>query len=687
MSADPKKIGKFEIIQKLGEGGMGIVVKARDPHLDRIVAIKTIKVGFGNQAQEKLLIQRFKEREAKATAQLNHSNIVTLFEYGEEGDVLYLVMEYVDGKGLDSLVIQKEVVPIEKLLKYVRQVASALDFAHSKGITHRDIKPANIMLTKEGDCKIADFGLAQLQSATSGITREGTAVGSPSYMSPEQVQGQEVDGRSDQFSLGVVFYELVTGVKPFSGEALSSVVYKIMRDDPVPPTVLNSRLRKGVDRVVLKVLAKNPDDRYPNCKAFADALEKAVRGEEASLEGFDQSDEKTMTMKTAPAKKAAGKKSGALAGVIVTALIAAGGAGFLLFTEQGKEMVGKVMGESAQTIPPPAPVVTPAPEPTSAPASAPEAAPPVTPKPAPVEVAAVKPAAPKAETKPKMGTLKIAGPKGAKVFVNGKSIGVAPISTERKPGKYEVKLTMAGKKTWTKQVVVTADAVASLNPPLLDLTGSFTLYSSPKATWFLDGAEMGQTPVTGKKLEVGSHFVRLKAAGYKEWTKNFVIKENSPVKNDVTLVELGKGTLTVNAVPWATIYLDGVERGKTPKVLKNVYEGTHELKLINPGFKEHVETIKLAAGEKKKVSPVLSAKTSGGAATLPGKVSGKTGKLKVRSAITGDVLLDGKIVGKTPLEIDVTTGKHRLLVKRKGKKDYDQLIEIGAGQTSSHELR
>lgn len=681
MSADPKKIGKFEIIQKLGEGGMGIVVKARDPHLDRIVAIKTIKVGFGDEAQEKLLIKRFKEREAKATAQLNHSNIVTLYEYGEEGSTLYLVMEYVDGKGLDSLVAQKAVVPIENLLKYVRQVASALDFAHSKGITHRDIKPANIMLTKEGDCKIADFGLAQLQSASAGITREGTAVGSPSYMSPEQVQGQEVDGRSDQFSLGVVFYELVTGVKPFSGEALSSIVYKIMRDDPVPPTVLNSRLRKGVDRVVLKVLAKNPDDRYPNCKAFADALEKAVRGEDASLEGFDQSDEKTMAMKIAPAPKPAGKKSGALAGVIVTALIAAGVGGFLLFTDQGKEIVGKVTGESAQQIPPPAP------EPTPAPVAATKVPPPVTPKPAPVEVAAVKPAAPKAEAKPKMGKLVINGPAGSKVFVNGKSIGTAPISTERKPGKYEVKVTMARKKPWVGTVEIIADGTATLSPKMAALVGSFTLFSSPKATWFLDGTEMGQTPVTDKKLEVGSHFAKLKAAGYKEWTKNFVIKENSPVKNDVKLVELGKGTLTVNAVPWATIYLDGEERGKTPKVLKNVYEGTHELKLINPSFKEHVETIKLAAGEKKKVSPVLTAKTSGGAAALPGKVSGKTGKLKVRSAITGDVLLDGKVVGKTPLEIDVATGKHRLLVKRKGKKDYDQLIEIGAGQTSSHELR
>jgi serine/threonine-protein kinase len=268
------RIGRYKIVRELGRGAMGVVYHAIDPNIGRPVAIKTIHFG-GNRKPEEIERQRERLfREARSAGMLSHPGIVTIYDVEQQGDLAYIAMEYVDGPTLDQMLSEPEPLSGERMFSILGQTAVALDYAHSKGIVHRDIKPANIMLSGDGTAKIADFGIAKI-TAAENLTMTGTIVGTPHYMSPEQVQGQPVDGRSDQFSLAVIGYEMLTGEKPYTGEHLTTVVFKIVAEEPVPPHRLNPSLSSGIENVLRKALAKKPDGRYRNCQEFTEALEKA----------------------------------------------------------------------------------------------------------------------------------------------------------------------------------------------------------------------------------------------------------------------------------------------------------------------------------------------------------------------------------------------------------------------------
>jgi serine/threonine-protein kinase len=268
------RIGRYKIVRELGRGAMGVVYHAIDPNIGRPVAIKTIHFG-GNRKPEEIERQRERLfREARSAGMLSHPGIVTIYDVEQQGDLAYIAMEFVDGPTLDHVLSQPEPLSAERMFSILGQTAVALDYAHSKGIVHRDIKPANIMLSGDGTAKIADFGIAKI-AAAENLTMTGSIVGTPHYMSPEQVQGQPVDGRSDQFSLAVIAYEMLTGEKPYTGEHLTTVVYKIVAEEPAPPHRLNPSLSTHIENVLRKGLAKKPDARYRNCQDFVDSLEKA----------------------------------------------------------------------------------------------------------------------------------------------------------------------------------------------------------------------------------------------------------------------------------------------------------------------------------------------------------------------------------------------------------------------------
>ena len=253
---------------------MGVVYHAIDPNIGRPVAIKTIHFGDTRKPEE---IDRQRERlfrEARSAGMLSHPGIVTIYDVEQQGDLAYIAMEYVDGPTLDQVLTEAGPLSAERMFSILAQTGVALDYAHSKGIVHRDIKPANIMLSADGTAKIADFGIAKITEAEN-LTMTGTIVGTPHYMSPEQVQGQPVDGRSDQFSLAVIAYEMLTGEKPYTGEHLTTVVYKIVAEEPVPPHRLNPSLSTGIENVLRKALAKKAEGRYRNCQDFIESLEKA----------------------------------------------------------------------------------------------------------------------------------------------------------------------------------------------------------------------------------------------------------------------------------------------------------------------------------------------------------------------------------------------------------------------------
>ncbi len=275
-----EQIGRYSILSELGRGGFGVVYKAKDPKINRVVAIKTIPTqelrsfAGGQQLYERL------SREAQSAGALNHPGIVTVYELAEEEAVTYIVMEFVPGRSLRDVMGAVEALDASKKLALVRQIAEALDFAHQNGIIHRDIKPANILVTDAGIAKIADFGVAKIVSQNT-MSATGAAVGTPSYMSPEQILAKNVDGRSDQFSLAVIAYELLTGKQPFSSDSLPGLIHQILSVEPPNPETVSAEVPRPGSDVLLRGLAKQPDHRFSSCTEFADALIAAVIRKEA----------------------------------------------------------------------------------------------------------------------------------------------------------------------------------------------------------------------------------------------------------------------------------------------------------------------------------------------------------------------------------------------------------------------
>ena len=265
------KAGRYEIVGELGRGAMGVVYKAVDPVIGRTVAVKTIRLseeGTGLSRPE--LLTRF-QTEARAAGLLTHPNIVVVFDAGEEDGLYYITMELVEGKSLQALLDDGHGFPLPRTLRIMDQTCSALQFAHERNVIHRDIKPANLMLTADDTVKVTDFGTAKiLQFGT--VQQTAHVMGTPSYMSPEQVKGRAVDGRSDIFSLGVMLYEMVTGEKPFPGQNITTVIYKIVNEDPVPPRQINPSIHAGISAVVMRALEKEPDQRYQSCREMLEDL-------------------------------------------------------------------------------------------------------------------------------------------------------------------------------------------------------------------------------------------------------------------------------------------------------------------------------------------------------------------------------------------------------------------------------
>ena len=278
----PDKLGRYEILRELGHGAMGVVYEATDPTIGRRVALKAIRFdGIGTTADE--AAKRFKN-EARAAGGLNHPNLVTVYDAGEDGGNLYLAMEFIEGSNLDELLRAQHTLPPQKAIDIIRQVCSGLDFAHSKGIVHRDIKPANVMLGPHGVVKITDFGIARAGEA---MTLTGQVIGTPHYMSPEQVVGKTLDGRSDLFSVGVMLYEMITGERPFEGQSITTIMYKIVHETPVSPRKLDSTIHPGLSAVIEKALAKAPEERFQTGADLTKALENYERSPIAQSSTLD----------------------------------------------------------------------------------------------------------------------------------------------------------------------------------------------------------------------------------------------------------------------------------------------------------------------------------------------------------------------------------------------------------------
>ncbi len=266
----PESIGRFEIEGILGRGAMGIVYLAKDPVLDREVAVKVIQLHPGLDEKDVHELKRRFEVEARAAAKMSHPSLVTIFDAGLQDESLYLAMEYIRGEALDTIIESDRILTYKETADILIQLGGGLDFAHERGIVHRDIKPANILINRRGQPKITDFGVAR--EATSNLTTTGTIIGTPAYMSPEQITGHKVSGASDQFSLAVMVYEMLTGRKPFFGEGATTIMYKIVHEDPEHLSSVCKTLPAEINGVVMQALSKEATDRYPSCFEFAEAV-------------------------------------------------------------------------------------------------------------------------------------------------------------------------------------------------------------------------------------------------------------------------------------------------------------------------------------------------------------------------------------------------------------------------------
>jgi len=261
-----QRIGRYELLSELGQGAMGVVYKARDPELDRVVAIKTINLSLPKEERSDYEARFYQE--ARAAGSLNHPNIVTIYDVGKSERVAYMAMELLEGEELRSILSGHEPLPLELALDIAAQVADGLAYAHDRHIVHRDIKPANIMIVRDGLVKITDFGIARMRS-NEVKTMTGMIIGSPKYMSPEQVAGKRTDFRSDLFSLGVVLYEMLTGEAPFQADSIHGIMYQIMQYTPAPPSVKIRSLPEVVDLITAKALNKSVEHRYQNAEDMA----------------------------------------------------------------------------------------------------------------------------------------------------------------------------------------------------------------------------------------------------------------------------------------------------------------------------------------------------------------------------------------------------------------------------------
>ena len=260
------QLGRYNIIGELGQGAMGTVYKAVDPLIDRVVAIKTINLTLALDEKDEYESRFYQE--AKAAGRLSHPNIVTIYDVGKSGEIAYIAMEFLQGRELRDILNDGQRMPVEQVINIVAQVAQGLAYAHENGIVHRDVKPSNIMIVRDGHVKITDFGIARMVSAAVR-TQTGMVLGSPKYMSPEQVVGKLTDQRSDIFSLGVMLYEMLTGQAPFAGENVNAIMYQTLNSNPPPPSTLSPNVPEMLNFIVAKALAKKLEHRYQDTKEFA----------------------------------------------------------------------------------------------------------------------------------------------------------------------------------------------------------------------------------------------------------------------------------------------------------------------------------------------------------------------------------------------------------------------------------
>jgi serine/threonine-protein kinase len=641
------KAGRYQIVGELGRGSMGVVYQGFDPVIGRTVAIKTM-LPQGLSAQEFEEYKARFQREAMAAGILAHPNIITIYDFGDDNGVLYLAMEFLEGKSLDKIVQEQTVLPIETILPIYDQICSALDHAHRNKIVHRDIKPANIVILESGLVKITDFGIAKITAM--GMTQVGQILGTPNYMSPEQVKGRQIDGRADIFSLGVILYELVTGEKPFGGQNITTVIYKIINENPTPPRELDGSIHAGLSYVISKALAKNPDERYQTCRELAEDL-RNYQKLAVPAAGLG-----TMVFKAAPASM---------------------------------EDAEPAPPQPIHTPPPPAPPVQ------SVPFTVEE-----TPIGSPLNIEVIPPPAPRPQSIPQiawvLGALFVVAIMGGIsyfVAVRSRSKPATPVVaptviTESPAQNAQPRVpptTQAGAPAMgTTAPVTSATPIPTVVPKTspqehparaaATKVGQLMVSANVNgAKIFVDGRSDPSwvTPYTIADLPVGVHNVEISMDGYDN-SEQSVIVESGQTANIVGNLSAPRAEFSITTKPAGVeVLIDGKSYGPSP-VQATLAPGNHTYTVKQPGAAPYENTVTLKSGE------IISKTITLGAAVA-------TGIVEVRTVPPGArVTADGELVGgQTPTSFRLSVGTHALVISLSGYPPIQRQVTASDNQTTA----
>jgi serine/threonine protein kinase len=621
-----KQLGPYQIVSRLGIGGMATVFKAYQPRMDRNVALKVLPRHFSKNPE---FIHRF-SLEARLIAKLEHPHILPVYDFGESDGYTYLSMRLVRGGSLSNLLQKHGKLELTKINCIISQAGEALDYAHKAGVIHRDFKPSNVLIDKFDNCLLTDFGIAKLIEMTSHLTHTGGILGTPTYISPEQGSGELIDNRSDIYSLGVVLYQMVVGDVPYKADTPMAVIFKHIHD-PLPlPRQKVPDLPEPVERVILKALAKNPDDRYSTAFDLVNALQGAIDQPTAPIQEVQEPDldlEPTEVVretiseppeeprpeivkpKVVEEKKTLPRRVWVY-GVLVIFLLA-------IFAGSGWYYYNNIIISEP--------------------------------------------------------ILKVnSNPSGADVYVDGGHVGVSPVQVEElKPGTHKILISKDRYQDYEEDLFIQKGKPRIIQAKLAPKPfGDLEVNSNPsRAEVIIDDDKRGITPIAIKDLPKGTHRVMVKKEGFDPWQDTIEIISLEKAQISANLVTIYGGLNISSSPSEADVYVDGKKEGKTPLVLKKIKKGNRNLVIKKIGFDVWKGEVAVKSSEVSQVRVNL--------VTI-------YGKLNVTSNPSGAIVyIDAKKVGKTPLAIkEIQKGLRILKLKKDDFDVWEKDVYIKAAEVS-----
>ncbi|MFL6439439.1 MAG: protein kinase domain-containing protein [Terriglobales bacterium] len=663
MALTVEKIGRYEIVSELGRGAMGLVYRAVDPNIGRTVALKTMRLDVHGMEHDDML-RRFKN-EARAAGVMNHSNIVTIYDAGEADGLFYIAMEYIEGKTLQSIMMEKRMLPSDQIIDVGVQVCAGLDYAHEMKVIHRDIKPANIMITSQNVAKIMDFGISK---AAGSLTSNSQVLGTPNYMAPEQVKGLDINGRADLFSFGVVLYEMATGERPFAGQNVTTIIYKIVNENPVPPSEVEMSVHPGLSAVISKCLRKDPEERYKTGAALAHDLQNyrslgadgditsvlqrdahlatqvapppsnssssgtRIAGRAAVATGSQTRKGQTAKQSVSVAKgasalsRASNWNKKAVATTLIAFAVVLSAAGLYRFKHRVRAAASVPAVTSAALIAQvPPQIVQPAPQKPSE--KQPKAV--VSRKPAHVAAHGDE----KEQTQSPDEKVQIhfrTNPEGAFVQIDGQSSDawVTPFTMpDVTPGAHEVVFTKSGYSAETRSLKI-GSRNSTYSASLVPITTALSLTSEPPgADIEIDGKDTTRMTPAQIPVAEGEHTIVLRLDGYHEQQVTATVKKGmvfqfSPILNPGDAPQAGntsrlgkifgstfrggKGIVDfVTTPPGAKIFIRGRAAAIATPAHAAFAPGSYHIELREPGYKPVQQTVVVEPGQISKVEVTL----------------------------------------------------------------------------------